>query len=223
MPQLVFPFGVAPSQAGEAFVVAPCNAPAFRFVESWPDWPARAAALYGPAGCGKSHLVAIWQARSNARILSAAGIGPEVCEIADDVAIEDMDQDGDRGVRDRAVMALLERPSATVLFTARTPPSQWPVSLADLRSRFDSLLAFALWAPDDALLMGIARKHFADRQLDVSDAALRRIVTHVERTPAAIAAFIARADSKALAEKRAIGERLIIELIEAEEGVRHAR
>jgi hypothetical protein len=38
----------------------------------------------------------------------------------------------------------------------------------------------------------------------------------VERTPAAIAAFVARLDEKALAHRRAVTERLVLELLESE-------
>jgi len=100
--------------------------------------------------------------------------------------------------------------------TARAHPSEWAVTIADLKSRLDSLLSFALWAPDDVLLGALIAKQFSDRQLEVSDAVINRLVLHLERTPAAIAAFIARADSKALAEKRAVTERLVVELLESD-------
>jgi chromosomal replication initiation ATPase DnaA len=60
-------------------------------------------------------------------------------------------------------------------------------------------------------------KHFSDRQLEAPAAVIKRIITHVERTPEAIARFVARTDQKALSEKRAITERLILELIDVEE------
>jgi chromosomal replication initiation ATPase DnaA len=66
-------------------------------------------------------------------------------------------------------------------------------------------------------LNALVGKHFADRQLDVPENVVKRILTHVERTPEAIRTFIARADLKALSERRAITERLVLELIEAEE------
>jgi chromosomal replication initiation ATPase DnaA len=220
MPQLVLPFGVQPSQGRDAFIVAPCNEQAFRFVEGWPDWPARAVALYGPTGSGKSHLVQIWRARSGGRIANAAAPGDgDDWDRAGAIAVEDVDAPGlDRERRDRALMALFERPSGALLLTGRTPPSEWKVAIGDLRSRFDSLLAFPMWEPDDALLCGLLRKHFADRQLAVSEGVVRRILTHVERSPEAIAAFVARADARALAERRAITERMVLELVEREEG-----
>ena len=114
-------------------------------------------------------------------------------------------------------MSLFERQKTTLLLTGEAAPSEWPVALGDLRSRFDSLLAFPMWALDETLLAGLVRKHFEDRQLAVTETIVKRILTHVERTPEAVAAFVARIDVKALSEKRAITERLVMDLIEAEE------
>jgi chromosomal replication initiation ATPase DnaA len=239
--QLVFPFGIRPQLGRENFIAAPCNEDAFRFIESWPNWPARAAALHGPPGCGKTHLAKVWRAMSGAvdvplyclsrlsmptdheeRIdhLNTQPLEEEIAALPKDAAVllEDMDWRPPMEQRDRLLMTLFERPSTALLLTGRAPPTGWPVVIDDLRSRFDSLLAFPMWAPDDELLSGLARKHFHDRQLEVPDGVVARILRHVERTPEAIAAFIARADRKALSEKRAVSDRLIVDLIEAEEG-----
>jgi hypothetical protein len=50
----------------------------------------------------------------------------------------------------------------------------------------------------------------------VPDTVIRRIMIQVERTPAAIAAFIARLDHRALGQKRAVTERLVLELLESQ-------
>jgi hypothetical protein len=52
----------------------------------------------------------------------------------------------------------------------------------------------------------------------VTDAIVKRLLVHVERTPKAISAFVARIDDKALAEKRAVSERLVMDLIDSEGG-----
>jgi chromosomal replication initiation ATPase DnaA len=213
--QLALPFGSRPALGREDFIVAPCNEQALRFIERWPDWPTRAAAIWGPRDSGKTHLARIFADLSGARLISASEL-PDVdpdTESAIAVELDDAPADIDR---DRALFALFERPSGTLLLTGRTPPSEWPVLLGDLKSRFDALLAFEVWAPDDHLLSALIRKQFADRQLDVTDAIVRRLLRHVERTPQAIAAFISRIDEKALAEKRAISERLVMELIDSE-------
>jgi chromosomal replication initiation ATPase DnaA len=216
--QLALPFGSRPALGREDFIIAPCNEQSLRFIERWPDWPARAAAIFGPRDSGKTHLARIFCNLSGAPLLSAPelatfdlGEWPPDGAIA--VELEDWIADPER---ERRIFALLERPSGTVLLTGRAPPRQWTTSLGDLRSRFDSLLAFPVWAPDDTLLSALVRKHFSDRQLAVADNLVRQLLLHVERTPQAIAAFIARLDERALAEKRPVGERLVMELIQSE-------
>jgi chromosomal replication initiation ATPase DnaA len=48
------------SFAREDFLSGPSNAAALALVETWPDWPERAAVLVGPAGSGQSHLASLW-------------------------------------------------------------------------------------------------------------------------------------------------------------------
>jgi chromosomal replication initiation ATPase DnaA len=218
--QLVFPFDVAPGFEREDFIVTPSNEQAFRFVERWPDWPARAAALHGPKGSGKTHLAKIWQRASHAAEVQASAVREGAAAdlpLEAAVLIEDLDGAPPNEARDRVLMGLFESPAIWLLLTGRARPNEWPVVIPDLRSRFDALLAFPLWAPDEILIAGLARRHFAARQLEVPDNVVRRIVNHVERTPAAVAAFVARVDRKAWSEKRAITERLVVDLIDAEE------
>jgi chromosomal replication initiation ATPase DnaA len=212
--QLVLPFGVEPALKRETFITAPCNEAALAFIQRWPDWPHKAVALYGPAGAGKSHLAAIWADIAGANRLAAADLTAEALDGPAALVIEDVDVSLPNAARDHALLTLFDRPGTWLLLTGRAVASQWPVAVADLKSRFGALIALPIWAPDDVLLSGLVRKHFSDRQLDVSEAVVRRIITHVERTPAAVAAFVARADGKALAEKRPVSDRLIVELLD---------
>ena len=222
--QLVLPFGVEPALEASNFILAPCNEQAVAYVMRWPDWPVPAAALCGPAGCGKTHLARIWQERTGAQQLSAASLAPEalallIAQPQPALLIEDVDRLEPTAPRDLALLALFERRGLALLLTGRTGPSDWPVAVKDLKSRFESLIAFPMWAPDDALLSGLVIKHFNDRQIQVPETAVKSILTHVERSPAAIAGFVARLDQKALSEKRAVTGRLVLELIAAETGV----
>jgi len=217
--QLVLPFGVRPALKRETFITAPCNEAALAFVQRWPDWPQKAAALYAPSGSGKTHLAAIWAEISAAQRIAASELTSEALEVPNGntaFVIEDLDGQPPNASRDYALLSLFDRTGISLLLTGRTAPSRWPVAVADLTSRLVSLVSLEVWAPDDALLSALVRKHFADRQLDVSEAVVGRIITHVERTPEAVADFVARADGKALAEKRGITDRLIAELLDSE-------
>ena len=220
--QLPLPLEIRPARSRDDFIVAPSNAAAVRFVDSWPDWPARRGALFGPKGSGKSHLVEVWRAASAALRVRAEEISPDwILSAAADAAIAIEDVDGCGGSasmeRDIALLALFERPKGTLMFTGVAPPDNWPTATGDIRSRFDALLAVSMELPDDALLADLAGKLFADRQLRVPNVVIARMLSALERTPAAISAFVAAADQKGLAERRAVSERLVMELLERAE------
>jgi chromosomal replication initiation ATPase DnaA len=209
--QLILPLEAPPALGRGDFIVGPANREAIGFIDSFPNWPAPAAALYGPSGSGKSHLVAIWARLSAAHVVEAQALDQALLNTLEGpVAVENVG--ALTASREAALFALLER-GGPVLLTSHEPPSTWPVNLPDLASRCRALLAFALWAPDDALLAGLAAKLFADRQLNVPDAVVEHMIRLLERSPGAIRDFVARADAKALAEKRPVTLPLIRELL----------
>jgi len=214
--QLPLPLESKPALGRADFIVAPANAQAVAFIDSFPHWQAPAGALHGPSGSGKSHLVGVWAKVAGAKIVPAAALD-EVwvagLEPGRAIAVEDVDS----GVNEAALFALFHHPGP-LLLTGREPPSAWPTALPDLRSRFAALLAFPLWAPDEALLTQLTRKLFTDRQLAVPDPVIMRILRSVERSPAAIRDFVARADARALAEKRPVSVALVGDLL-AEDGL----
>jgi chromosomal replication initiation ATPase DnaA len=73
--QLALALDHTESYAREDFLAGPCNRKALALIESWPDWPARAVALVGPEGSGKTHLATIWAAAAGARVMSARALG----------------------------------------------------------------------------------------------------------------------------------------------------
>lgn len=210
MTQLVLPLQTRSATDRADFIVAPGNERAVAFIDSYPHWPAPAAVLHGPPASGKSHLAAVWADKAGAGIVEAGSLGTELPEGA--LVVENVGV----GVPEAALFALLER-GAPLLLTAQLPPADWPqafrLSLPDLTSRLRALLNFALWAPDDALLMGLAVKLFADRQVSVPENVVALMIRSLERSPSAIRDFVARADALALAEKRPININLIKELL----------
>jgi chromosomal replication initiation ATPase DnaA len=204
--QLVLPLDTRSASGRADFIVAPGNRQAVAFIDSWPGWPAPAAALYGPSASGKSHLAAVWAARSGAAVLEAAALGGNVPD--GPLVVENVGP----GIAETPLFALLER-GEPLLLTSLMPPAAWPVALPDLKSRANALLGFALWEPDDALLMGLAVKLFADRQVQVPESVVSHMIRSLERSPAAIRDFVARADACALAQKRPITLSLIKDLL----------
>jgi len=208
MPQLVLPLQPSPTLRREDFIVGDANREAVAFIDSYPDWPAPAAALHGPPQSGKTHLASAWAARAGGHVVSAAAL--DDAPARGPLAIEDF---GRSLPNEPAIFAALES-GRPVLFTAEHPPSEWQAGLPDLRSRYRALLSFRLYAPDEALLEGLAKKLFADRQLAVPDSVVAHMIKSLERSPAAIRDFVARADDRALSEGRAVSLSLVRDMLE---------
>lgn len=208
--QLVLPLNLRSAQSRDDFIVAPANEAAVAFVDAWPNWPTPAAVLVGPSGSGKSHLVAVWEEKSGAKRISAdekdypSGNSP--------LAIEDVDLTAPSEARDRLLFAAIES-GRPLLLSARVPSSEWKALLPDLNSRFAALVNFSLWEPDDALLAGLARKLFADRQVEVPDTVINAMVAGLERTPSAIRDFVGHIDELSLSRHKPITTGFVREIL----------
>jgi chromosomal replication initiation ATPase DnaA len=212
--QLTLSWELSPALGRGDFIVAESNRAAVSYIDNWPHWHGPAA-VHGPAGSGKSHLVAAWAAASQAKVLTASALDLETVahlQTGEAIAVEDVDNALPSDIRDRALFALFER-GTPFLLTGREPAAAWPTVLPDLASRLNAILSFPLWAPDDDLLTRLARKLFADRQLQVPEAVIFQMIVSLERSPAAIRDLVARADAQALARKRPVTTALIRELL----------
>ncbi|SDG64349.1 HdaA/DnaA family protein [Roseospirillum parvum] len=188
------------------FLVAPANRAALAWLDRWPDWPGPALVVVGPPGSGKSHLAAVFAARSGAVMLA-----PKDLPGADPLALAEVGavvlDDADRVDPPRPLLHLwnlLREAGGHLLLIASRPPARWGVGLRDLDSRLRTAPVATIEPPDDALFAAVLVKLFADRQLALDPAAVRYLVGHMERSFAAARRLAETADRLALAEKRPI-------------------
>jgi len=218
--QLPLSLSFPPALSQEEFIISHANAEAFAFINSWPEWTVPVAAVYGPPGCGKTHLASIWREKSGATLFSARELNVSTVQNQAPRVIEDVDSAEPTDERDSALFAAMQTagPDAPVLLTGLAPPSRWPCTLPDLASRFSALLAVAVRVPDERMLEGLAQKLFADRQLPVPDDVIAVMLRVLERSPAAVRKFVAEADAAALAEGRPLNLFLVRRLLAARNG-----
>jgi chromosomal replication initiation ATPase DnaA len=207
------------SFAREDFLSGPSNAAALTLVETWPDWPARAVVLAGPAGSGKSHLASIWAARAGARFLLARSLVETKVPAAlatGALVVEDLTPGA---FDERALFHLINlvrEEGAYLLLTAASPPAGWPVEIPDLASRLKAAPVVMLAPPDDALLRAVLVKLFADRQLAVDEALVGLLTMRIERTFQAARAVVAKLDQEAMQRKRPLTRALAAEVLREE-------
>ncbi|MEL6648384.1 MAG: DnaA/Hda family protein [Pseudomonadota bacterium] len=201
------------------FFVSPANAHAVAMIEGWASWPGRKLMLVGPQGSGKTHLSHVWAALSKARIVSASALpDADIADLATTaIAVEDCDKIAGMKAAENALFHLHNLALAeghTVLFTAATAPSGWPLILPDLKSRLEGTASIHITAPDDALLGALLMKLFSDRQLSPSPATLPYLVTHIDRSYEAAARAVAALDAAALETRRSITPRLAAKVLD---------
>jgi chromosomal replication initiation ATPase DnaA len=198
------PLGLAlpTSWAREDFLEVPGNAAALAAVEGEAQ---PAFVLYGPPGCGKTHLAHIWTARQSARLIGPGDLtAPAVDELArQPLALDDADRDADPVALFHLINLMRERRHA-LLLTGSAAPAHWPYTLPDLMSRLKAMPAERIAEPDDALLSAVLVKLFADRQLQVGEDVVKYLAARIERSCRAARDWVAVLDAAALAENRAV-------------------
>ncbi len=212
--QLALVLDHAESYAREDFFSGPCNETALRLIDCWPDWSANAIALVGPEGSGKTHLAMMWASAAGARIISAHALS--AAEIPTALATGALVVDDAATAADeRALFHLINlarEENAYLLFTARTPPATWPATVPDLVSRLRALQLATLAAPDDATLRAVIVKLAADRQLNLDEAVVGYLSTHIERSFAAARSAVVALDNEALRLRRPATRALAAEI-----------
>jgi chromosomal replication initiation ATPase DnaA len=194
--QLLLPFEHRLAYDARDFLPAGSNEQALAWLGT--DWPDQRLALWGPAGCGKSHLLHIWTARTGAALLCGQTLrnlddlpasGSLAVDGADTILAEPLllhllNTSRDRGLR--------------LLLSGQTAPSRWPIGLPDLSSRLRAITAVEIGQPDDALLAALLVRLLADRQLIVAQAVQDWLLLQLPRCPGALREAVARLDRASL-------------------------
>ena len=209
--QLPLDLPVRNAMNAAGFVVSDSNRDAVAWMDRWPDWPNGILAVYGPPGCGKTHLAHVWQARSEARFLEPSAL--EQLPNGENLILD--------GIRlpEEHLFHLINHVRAgqtSLLILDREPPARWAVRLPDLASRLASVPAVAVLAPDDTLLAAVLAKHFADRQVDVAPEVIAYLVKQIERSFTAAETMAGRLDREALVRRAPITIRLAREILSGE-------
>ncbi len=209
--QLALDFPHEPRFAGATFLPAASNAEARAWLARPEQWPQRRLALWGEAGCGKTHLLHIWAARCHAARLAGPGLRfagfPHT-----PLAIDDADL-----APEHDMLHLLNAAAEvgqTVLLAARTPPSRWQVGLPDLASRLRAITAVEIHPAEDALLRTLLARLLADRQCAVPEAVQDWLLLRLPRTQAAMREAAARLDRAALAAGRPVSRALAATILD---------
>ena len=212
--QLLLDWPVRETFSEQEFLPSLSNKEAVRWINEWPRWERggqkfHCLIIYGPEGCGKTHISHVWQHVSEATVLNAKDL-PEVDFISGDqfvFVIENVD----KYIKNRSIAESLlhlfnwlKEQGGYLLLTSVKRPKKWKMDLADLSSRMLASEAVKIRPPDDALLKAVITKQFSDRQITLSDKVTEYIIKHADRSFSFIRALVKEVDNMSLSEKKKI-------------------
>lgn len=218
--QLLLNFGVKTHMDRDDFMVSNCNKEAFNAIDSWPDWLANGLFIYGPHGCGKTHLAHLFidKLRSSTRrpypvsIIEAQSISMKNIErIANEnlsVVIENLSV----GFDEEALFHLFNiynQEGRYILWTGLQNPHQLTVLLPDLKSRLSMLPCIEVQKPDDVMLQMLIVKLFNDRQLLITPEILNYIVVNAERSFSYLQKLVEIIDEQSMLYKCAVNYNIV--------------
>jgi chromosomal replication initiation ATPase DnaA len=166
--QLALPFPHEPPYAAAAFLDDASNAEAVAWLDRTPDWPAGRLALWGEAGCGKTHLLRRWADRAGADRLEGPVLHGVMPLPNRPLAVDDADRMAD----EEALLHLLNvaaEAGQPLLLAGREAPARWRVRLPDLASRLRAVTAVRIAPPGDDLLRVLLGRLLLERQLTVPE------------------------------------------------------
>ena len=213
--QLPFEFECRNDMGRDDYMVSKCNEEAFKLVDSWPNWFGSGLFIYGPKGCGKSHLSHLFADK-----VRTFGTKPVSVKIIDASAVNMRNA---RRLAEENVAIVVEnvapRNNSEALFhlfnlfnvsgkymlwTAETSPNKMNFGLKDLQTRLNMLPRAAISEPDDFMLQMLIVKLFNDRQIIISPEIVNYIINNAPRSFEYVEAIVDETDKISLAYKSAV-------------------
>ena len=212
MNQLLFKFPFKTKYYEQDYYVSSNNFSAYRLIESWPNWPDKWVNIYGPKGCGKTHLSNILRKKINTTLIEdAKDIGNSTIqkfEKLDCLIIDNYDSNIDEKIL-YLILNLSKQLDSYVVINSILPIQDIKFELIDLKSRAQSFLALGIELPTDDLLRVIISKSFSDKQIDINPKVSEFIIKNIERSYEKVFKFIKEIDDLSLSSGKSININLI--------------
>ncbi|MAJ85749.1 MAG: hypothetical protein CL687_02100 [Candidatus Pelagibacter sp.] len=216
MSQLIFKFPFKTTYFEKDFYVSSNNFEAYKLIESWPNLPDKWINIFGPKGCGKTHLSKILEKKIDSFVLNDGDIKENiVSQISNfnSIIIDNLSEN----FNESSLFSLLNhtrRFEITVLILTTKPLKKYEISLKDLSSRLNSFISFGINLPTDDLLKVIITKSFSDKQIIINDKNLNFIVNNIERSYEKVFKFIKDIDDLSLSSGKSININLIKKVLD---------
>ena len=212
MSQLVFKFPFKTKYYEQDYYVSSNNFSAYRLLESWPNWPGKWVNIFGPKGCGKTHLSNIFIKKIKAYYIEAknfkdydiiANVEKQECLIIDNFKNNINENEF------YSILNFLKQSNKYVIINSLVSIKNENIKLEDLKSRLNSFTDIGIELPTDDLLRVIISKYFSDKQIEITPKISEYIIKNIERSYEKVFEFIKEIDDLSLSSGKSININLI--------------
>ena len=214
--QLIFNFPFKKNYLKQDFYVSKNNFNAYKLIESWPKWPSRLINIFGPTGCGKTHLVNILKSKIQSIIISSNKISDEILKIYKTKECLIID-DFENNIEEKTLYSIINQAyqdNKYLIISSSISIKKFETKLLDLKSRFSSFIDIGIDLPTDDLIRVILTKNFSDKQIQVSQKNIEYILKNIERSYEKINTFSNSIDSLSLTKAQPIKLNLIKKVLD---------
>ncbi len=209
--QLIFNFPFKRNYLKQDFYVSKNNFNAFKLIESWPKWPSRLVNIFGPTGCGKTHLANILKTKIHSIIKLSKDVSEDILrefKTKECLIIDDYDNNIDEKLL-YSIINQANQDNKYLIISSMVSIKKFKTRIEDLKSRFASFVDIGIDLPTDDLIRVILAKNFSDKQIEVSEKNIEYILKNIERSYEKINSFSNSIDSLSLTKAQPIKLHLI--------------
>ena len=219
MSQLVFKFPFKTKYYEQDYYVSSNNFSAYRLIESWPNWPDKWVNIFGPTGCGKTHLSNILKKKINSvKIMNAENITDETISKLEKLNCLIIDN-YEKNINEKTFYSILnssKQLDTYIVINSFLPIKDIKFDLKDLRSRANSFMNLGIELPTDDLLTVIISKFFSDKQIEINPKISEYIIKNTERSYQKVFKCIKEIDDLSLSSGKSININLIKKVLSNE-------
>ena len=209
--QLIFDFPFKRSYLSQDFYVSENNINAYKLIESWPNWSSRFINIFGPKGCGKTHLLNILKSKIECILFPASTIDSKVLlkyKVKECLIIDDFKNEVDEKLL-YTITNMGFQDNKYLIISSLITLKSFKVKLKDLSSRFTSFIEVGIDLPTDDLLRVILTKNFSDKQISITKKNIEYILKNIDRSYEKVNLFTNSVDNLSLAKAKPINLNLI--------------
>ena len=211
MSQLVFKFPFKTTYFEKDFFVSSNNFEAYKLIESWPKWPDKKINIFGPRGCGKTHLTNILSKKLKLLSINANKFDEKINKLVENfecIVIENYEENIDENLL-YSFINQISQFNKYLIINSHKNIKNFKINLIDLKSRLNSFMEIQINLPTDELIKVIISKAFSDKQIGLSNKNLEFVIKNVERSYEKILKFTKDIDNLSLSTGKSININLI--------------